>query len=307
MPSLGSAFLSIDGRTVFSNRAWHQILGYTADELSNFLINGSTSFHPDDRASGAERYAKLIDGRRGDGRNVNDALHSPRDGRLVVCNSRFQLLRDATGNPQYVVALTCGGHLPSASGSRRNETAWRSKWRCCWNLPVRAFTVSICKDTALSLTALHVSWIDYSPEEVLGQRMHDLIHHHKPDGSVYPIDECPLYGAFKNGESCYIDSEVTWRRDGTPVQVEYSSFPILEDGAITGADRYGRRYHGAQARRGKAAGRASSYSVQFSRTPRLGSLISRSIARNIAPTGHSRRCWATAEKSWVASGNGMRL
>ena len=29
-----------------------------------------------------------------------------RDGRLVVCNSRFQLLRDATGKPQYVVALT---------------------------------------------------------------------------------------------------------------------------------------------------------------------------------------------------------
>ena len=37
--------------------------------------------------------------------------------------------------------------------------------------------------------------------------MHDLIHHHKPDGSVYPIDECPLYGAFKNGrEPSYIDS-----------------------------------------------------------------------------------------------------
>ena len=32
-----------------------------------------------------------------------------------------------------------------------------------------------------------------------------------------------------------MDDEVMWRRDGTPVPVEYSSFPILEGGKITGA------------------------------------------------------------------------
>ena len=63
---LGISFLSIDGRTVFSNRAWHQILGYTADELSN-LDKWVDILHPDDRASGAERYAKLIDRKAGDG------------------------------------------------------------------------------------------------------------------------------------------------------------------------------------------------------------------------------------------------
>ena len=35
--------------------------------------------------------------------------------------------------------------------------------------------------------------IGYHAEEVLGRKTHDLIHHHKPDGSVYPIDECPIY------------------------------------------------------------------------------------------------------------------
>ena len=65
--------------------------------------------------------------------------------------------------------------------------------------------------------------------------MHDLIHHHKPDGSVYPMDQCPVFRAFKKGEGCCIDTEVIWRRDGTPIPVEYSSFPILEGGTITGA------------------------------------------------------------------------
>ena len=77
--------------------------------------------------------------------------------------------------------------------------------------------------------------VGYRPEEALGRNMHDLVHHHKFDGSPYPLDQCPIYRAFKKGEGCCVDDEVMWRRDGTPVPVEYSSFPILEDGKITGA------------------------------------------------------------------------
>jgi two-component system, sensor histidine kinase and response regulator len=72
-------------------------------------------------------------------------------------------------------------------------------------------------------------------EEVLGQNMHVLVHHHKFDGSPYPVEQCPIYRAFDKGESCRVDDEVMWRRDGTPIPVEYSSFPILEGGKVTGA------------------------------------------------------------------------
>ena len=77
--------------------------------------------------------------------------------------------------------------------------------------------------------------IGYRAEEVLGRKTHDLMHHHKPDGSVYPIDECPVYRACLKGEGCCTNDEVIWRRDGAPVPVEYSSFPILEGGNVTGA------------------------------------------------------------------------
>src|ERR1700745_1666003 len=72
-------------------------------------------------------------------------------------------------------------------------------------------------------------------EEVLGQDMHVLVHHHKFDGSPYPVEQCPIYRAFDQGESCRVDDEVMWRRDGTPIPVEYSSFPNLEGGKVTGA------------------------------------------------------------------------
>ncbi len=77
--------------------------------------------------------------------------------------------------------------------------------------------------------------VGYRPEEALGRNMHDLIHHHKPDGSIYPMDQCPVFRALTKGEGCCIDTEVIWRRDGSPIPVQYSSFPILEGGTITGA------------------------------------------------------------------------
>jgi PAS domain S-box-containing protein len=73
------------------------------------------------------------------------------------------------------------------------------------------------------------------PEEALGRNMHDLVHHHRSDGSAYPVDQCPIYKAVNEGKSCRVDDEVMWRRDGTPISVEYSSFPILEGSKVTGA------------------------------------------------------------------------
>ncbi|MEZ5646757.1 MAG: PAS domain S-box protein [Burkholderiaceae bacterium] len=77
--------------------------------------------------------------------------------------------------------------------------------------------------------------IGYEADELIGRNMHALTHHARADGSVYPEDECPIFNAFRRGVPCRIDSEVFWRRDGTPFAVEYSSYPILEDGSVHGA------------------------------------------------------------------------
>lgn len=29
-------------------------------------------------------------------------------------------------------------------------------------------------------------------EELIGKQMHELLHHHRSDGSVYPRDDCPI-------------------------------------------------------------------------------------------------------------------
>ncbi len=77
--------------------------------------------------------------------------------------------------------------------------------------------------------------LGYAPEEIIGKNVHALTHHHRPDGSPYPVESCLIYQAFRNGRSCRRDDEVFWRRDGSSFAVEYSSAPIIENGVIQGA------------------------------------------------------------------------
>jgi PAS domain S-box-containing protein len=77
--------------------------------------------------------------------------------------------------------------------------------------------------------------LGYRTDEVLGRNMHYLIHHAHPDGTHYPVDECPIFHAFSKGLPCRIDSEVLWRRDGSSFPAEYSSHPILDGSIVRGA------------------------------------------------------------------------
>ncbi len=77
--------------------------------------------------------------------------------------------------------------------------------------------------------------LGFSAEEMIGQPSHSLIHQHRPDGSEYPQEECPMYAAYKRGMVSRIDDEFLWRKDGSGFPVEYGVRPIFKDGAILGA------------------------------------------------------------------------
>ncbi len=77
--------------------------------------------------------------------------------------------------------------------------------------------------------------LGFAPDEVLGRNMHELAHHSHADGAHYPEHLCPIFNAFRMALPCRIDTELFWRRDGTSFAVEYSSYPIVEDGIVQGA------------------------------------------------------------------------
>ena len=72
-------------------------------------------------------------------------------------------------------------------------------------------------------------------EELIGKSQHDILHHTKADGTHYPKEECPIYAAFKDGQTHRVTNEVFWRKDGSSFPVEYKSTPIMANGKLDGA------------------------------------------------------------------------
>jgi PAS domain S-box-containing protein len=79
------------------------------------------------------------------------------------------------------------------------------------------------------------SILGWTAEDLLGQDIHAMIHHHHPDGTKYPSRECPIYHSFRNEQVNRVEDEVFWHKNGRPIQVEYTSTPIYDQQVLAGA------------------------------------------------------------------------
>jgi PAS domain S-box-containing protein len=77
--------------------------------------------------------------------------------------------------------------------------------------------------------------LGYAPDEMIGRNMHELIHHTKPNGELYPEVECPIFQAATSGRATRSEDDILFRRDGSSFPAEYSSSPIVTKGLVTGA------------------------------------------------------------------------
>src|SRR5690606_35812531 len=73
-----------------------------------------------------------------------------------------------------------------------------------------------------------------SPAELVGQRMHSLIHAMREDGSPCVAAQCAMNRAFLEHRSAHDDTAYMWRRGGSAFPVEYWTAPLLENGTVVG-------------------------------------------------------------------------
>lgn len=77
--------------------------------------------------------------------------------------------------------------------------------------------------------------LDYSQEEMIGRPSHTVFGHARPDGYAYDPTTCPICAAHRDGAVHRSDDEVFYRKDGTPLPVDYVATPAREHGEIIGA------------------------------------------------------------------------
>jgi PAS domain S-box-containing protein len=68
----------------------------------------------------------------------------------------------------------------------------------------------------------------YRLDETLGRPLHDVVHHRRPDGSPYPLEECPIDQAFPERDRMQ-GEEVFVHKDGHFYPVAFTASPIVGD------------------------------------------------------------------------------
>lgn len=88
---------------------------------------------------------------------------------------------------------------------------------------------TLCNTTFLKLLGYSNS------SDVVGRKLHDIIHHSPADGGHYPPHLCPIFNAASVGKPATVTGDVFFRQDGTCVPLDYRAQPVWRNGVLQGA------------------------------------------------------------------------
>ncbi len=76
--------------------------------------------------------------------------------------------------------------------------------------------------------------LGFTNREMLGKRLHELIHHHYADGSPFPVEQCPIISSVTDAVQQRVGADVFWKKGGEQLPVDYTSIPIKEGRKVVG-------------------------------------------------------------------------
>jgi PAS domain S-box-containing protein len=74
----------------------------------------------------------------------------------------------------------------------------------------------------------------FASEEMVGSNMHELVHHHYPDGRHFPGTECPIYDVVRKNKPLRQMADTMFRKNGSQFVAEISAEPVMVEGQVVG-------------------------------------------------------------------------
>ncbi|WP_247235218.1 PAS domain S-box protein [Telluribacter sp. SYSU D00476] len=72
----------------------------------------------------------------------------------------------------------------------------------------------------------------FTQKEIRQKPLHYLIHHHRPDGSFYPMEDCPIDRALPENFDVRAHRDLFFRKDGTSFPVTCAASPIFDENGV---------------------------------------------------------------------------
>ncbi len=218
----------IKGRITFANDRFCEISGYTRQELighdHRILKSGE---HSADYYR--EMWQTVAQGRIWHG----DICNRAKDGSLYWVRATITPFLGENGKPEEYIAIRT-----DISAQKRLEAA--SQRQEMWlrtildNIGEGVYSLSV--DGAVTyLNKEGERLLGWSLEDLRGKSLHDCIHHHRPDGTPIPADQCLIRQAMHENRLFRSGDEYFIRKDGSLLPVKITGAPLLLDGVRLGS------------------------------------------------------------------------
>ncbi|MDB6152413.1 MAG: hypothetical protein JWL90_866 [Chthoniobacteraceae bacterium] len=86
----------------------------------------------------------------------------------------------------------------------------------------------------LFLNPAAVTMFGWEAGEIVGCSFHEKVHSRHADGTPYPSEECPALAALTDARVHRGADEFYWKKDGTPVVLDFISTPLFEEQNVSG-------------------------------------------------------------------------
>ncbi|WP_437952063.1 PAS domain S-box protein [Sorangium sp. So ce296] len=216
------------GHVVEDSPSWR---GFTGQRYEEWVDYGwLDAVHPDDRARANAAWRGAVASKT---RYEVEYRLRRRDGSWADTVARgVPLIADDGSIYEWV------GCNVDVSDIRRAEEAFRVQHRLVRTIAENATLGLFMMDahqrcTFMNPAAEKITGFTFDEIRALDRPLHEIVHHTRPDGSRYPMEECPIDRALprksqEQGEDVFV------RKDGSFYHVAFTASPILDGGVPVG-------------------------------------------------------------------------
>ncbi len=209
----------LDGVIELWSRGAEQIFGWSEQEVVGREVSALV-LPPGEPDLGGAVVAAI----RATGSRFTERPLRRRDGTTFFGHISSVLRHDDQGRPVGIIAVA----IDVSDRVRAAEELRHARDH------LRAVTDSMGEALCTLDTFGHVSYMNetaqrllgWDVEELQGRTLHEAVHYRRPDGSPYPIEECPLAAAQSERTPLRVDDDLFVRRDGSELPVAYTSTPF---------------------------------------------------------------------------------
>ncbi len=211
------------------NPGAERIFGFTTEEILG--RHGSILFVPEDVFRGEpEREIKFASET---GRAQDSRWHLRKDGSRFWANGVMLGLRDKSGTLRGLAKI-----IRDDSGLKQSEELLQYQLNLADAIASNAAEALFLVDSEGRVTFANPSaeqMFGWTQTELVGQFLHETLHHSLPDGSAYPIEQCPHMRVLVTEETLRGQDDFFVHKDGRILPVTCSTAPIRGDGSVAGA------------------------------------------------------------------------